>query len=84
MSRRPYQGVEDARNQFPSLIDAAANGKATVITRRGRPVAALVPLEDYVPLRKQQSLLPLQGSGADLWGAGSGTTLRKLRDEWNR
>lgn len=84
MSRRNYQGVEDTRSQLPSLIDAAERGSATVITRRGKPVAALVPLEDYAPLRRQQSLLSLQGSGAGLWGSNSRATLRQLRDEWNR
>jgi hypothetical protein len=33
---------------------------------------------------RQQSLLPLAGSGRGLWKANSTKTMRKLRDEWNR
>ena len=50
----------------------------------GRPVAALVPLDDYVATGRQQSVLPLAGSGRGLWGRDSTRTLRKLRDEWTR
>lgn len=84
MSKRSYEGVVDARRRLPSLIDAAERGGATVITRRGRPVAALVPLDDYAPQRRQQPLLPLRGSGAGLWGSSSRSTLTRLRNEWDR
>ena len=78
------KGAEEARNQLPELLDAAAKGQSTVITRHGRPVAALVPIETYSSGGRQDSLLPLQGSGRGLWGKDSTRRLRKLRDEWSR
>lgn len=45
MSRK---GAEEARAELPSLLDAAERGETTLITRRGRAVAALVP-SDRLP-----------------------------------
>lgn len=83
MAKPREKGAEEARNQLPQLLEDAAGGRATVITRRGRPVAALVPLKAY-QASKQRSLLDLEGSGRGLWGRNSSETLTKLRDEWNR
>lgn len=84
MTKVTYKGAEEARNQLPDLLDAAENGGSTVISRRGRPVAALIPVEEYVAARPQQSLLKLKGSGRGLWGSDSSATIRDLRDEWSR
>ena len=78
------KGAEEARNQLPELLDAAEKGRSTIITRHGRPVAALVPIGAYNAAAAQESLLPLAGSGPGLWGKSSTRTLRKLRDEWDR
>jgi len=78
------RGAEDARNQLPELLEAAEKGQSTVITRHGRAVAALVPIEAYRSAAQQQPLLPLAGTGRGLWGKNSARTLRRLRDEWNR
>jgi prevent-host-death family protein len=72
-------GAEEARNQLPDLLEAAERGQSTIITRHGRPVAALVPIETFNATVRQQSLLPLKGSGRGLWGSDSSATLRKLR-----
>jgi len=84
MADKTYRGVEEARNQLPSLLEQASLGTATVITRHGRPIAALIPIESYGALGRQQSLLPLAASGKGLWGRHSRATVRKLRDEWSR
>ena len=78
------KGAEEARTQLPNLLDAAEPGETTIITRHGRPVAALVPIEACDAAVRQESLLPLAGSGRGLWGRNSTHTLRKLRDEWSR
>jgi prevent-host-death family protein len=83
MTKLVHKGSEEARNELPSLLEEAEDGRATIITRRGRPVAALVPLGQYRSNR-QQSLLTLEGSGRGLWGKTSATAIKKLRDEWNR
>jgi prevent-host-death family protein len=84
MSKVVHKGSEEARNELPTLIEAAESGRTTVITRRGRPVAALVPLAELRAGHRQQSLLTLEGSGRGLWGKNSRRALVKLRDEWNR
>jgi len=84
MSANRNKGVEEARNQLPSLLAAAEKGRSTIITKRGKPVAALIPIEAYGAAANQQSLASLEGSGRGLWGKDSARTLRKLRDEWSR
>ena len=76
-------GAEKAREQLPAILDAAAAGRTTIITRRGRAIAAVVPAEQ-ARLRQTGSLLALAGTGRGLWGAHTGKALAALRDEWNR
>ena len=83
------KGAEEARNTLPALLDLAERGGATVISRHGRPVAAIVPIALYEAIQraqdpKQRSLLSLSGSGAGLWGDDSTRTIREMRDEWTR
>jgi prevent-host-death family protein len=78
------KGAEEARKQLPELLDAAEKGEATVITRHGKPVAALVPIEAYQATKRQLSLVPLRGTGRGLWGKDSTRTIRELKDEWER
>jgi prevent-host-death family protein len=84
MATRKHRGVEEARSHLPQLLEQAAAGNATVITRHGRPIAAIMPLDTYGGAGRQQSILPLAGSGRGLWGPRSTATLRKLRREWTR
>lgn len=80
----PQVGSEEARNELPLLLQQAERGRATVITRRGRAVAALVPMESMATHTRQQPLAELIGSGRGLWGRDSRAGLRRLRDEWSR
>ena len=84
MNEAQRKGAEEARNQLPELLKAAEKGQSTIITKHGRPVAALVPIEMYASAPRQHSLLALRGSGRGLWGKDSTRTLRKLRAEWDR
>jgi prevent-host-death family protein len=84
MTKAKRKGAEEARSQLPALLEAAEKGRSTIITRHGRPVAALVPVTDYVATDSQQPLLPLEGSGRGMWGRDSARTVRNMRDEWNR
>ncbi len=45
MDDLPRKGAEEARSQLPSLLEGAEAGRATLITRRGRPVAVVAPVE---------------------------------------
>jgi prevent-host-death family protein len=78
------RGAEEARNAFSVLLDEAEQGRSTIITRHGRPVAVLVPFGAYHRLAPQEPLTPLAGSGRRLWGKDSTRTVRDLRDEWSR
>jgi prevent-host-death family protein len=84
MTEATRKGSEEARNQLPNLLEAAENGHSTIITKHGRPVAAIVPLDAYSAGRAQEPLMSVQDSGRGLWGEDSRKTLRDLRDEWNR
>lgn len=82
-SRVNTKGVEEARRAFPAILDAAAQGGTTIITRRGIAVAAVVPAGAAAKSRPI-SLLSLAGSGKGLWGPDSAKAVARLRDEWTR
>jgi prevent-host-death family protein len=66
---KPVQlGVFDARNRFSELVEAAERGEVTVITRRGLPVAKMVPAVDgeSALARRRQALAELQTMNAAL------------------
>ena len=70
--------VAEAKTQLSSLLDAVEAGQAVVITRRGKPVAELVPrcsVRDLLPqLAALREGLPEQhASGVE--------TMRALRDD---
>ncbi len=73
--------VAQAREQFPSLLEAAESGTETVIARRGRPVAVLGPLSLRKP-RRHVGLDSLIGSGASLWGHDARRWVDSQRGEW--
>ena len=77
------KGVEEARRAFPALLDAAAQGGTTIITRRGVAVAAIVPAGAANKVRPI-SLMSLAGTGKGLWGRASAKTVARMRDEWTR
>ena len=76
------KGIQEARAQLPALLADAERGQVTIITKRSRPIAALVPVEQ-APRPRQRSLLTLAGTGVGLWGKKSPETLARLRDEWS-
>ncbi|MGH8676461.1 MAG: type II toxin-antitoxin system Phd/YefM family antitoxin [Burkholderiales bacterium] len=82
--RTNRKGVQDARKELPALLAEAEKGRSTVITRHGRSIAAIVPVERALSAPRQKSLLGLAGSGKGLWGKDSQKTLRSLRNEWSR
>ena len=84
MNKAVHRGAEEARNQLPDLLEAAENGHSTIITKHGRPVAAIVPLDAYHVGGRQETLVPMEGSGRGLWGEDSRRSLSDLRDEWSR
>lgn len=78
------QGIEVTRRRLPELVEAAYRGRTTIITRHGRPCAALVPIA-LAQTRPGPSaaLLRLKGCAPGLWGKEPGRTVAKLRNEWS-
>jgi prevent-host-death family protein len=70
--------VAETKTQISSLLDAVEVGEAVVITRRGKPIAELVPrctVRDLLPQLEtlRASLLKQPSSGVE--------TIRALRDD---
>jgi len=82
MSKHRYTGVEETRQQLPSLLDDAHAGKPVVITKHGKPYAAIVPLDSLPAGGPRPSMRALRGSGAGLWGDDPAAWVDRSRDEW--
>lgn len=83
-TRSTHKSVQEARARLPELLDAAERGEATIIARRGKPVAAIVPLDVLRERVKQPSLLSLYGSGRGLWGDDPAKSIAAARAEADR
>lgn len=46
--------IAEARNKLPALVHSVEEGPAVRLTRRGKPVAVLVSLEEYERLRPRR------------------------------
>ena len=75
-------GLEVARAQLPRLVGQAEAGQSCVITRHGRPCAAIVPLQSLQSSHRRGGLLMLRGTGGGLWPASAAVEVKQLRDEW--
>jgi prevent-host-death family protein len=53
MSKR--YSIAEARSNLPSLVDDAEAGMDVELTRRGKPVAAIVSLKELLRLRRNQT-----------------------------
>ena len=86
MSATAHYGLEQAPIQLPNLVANAHAGKRSIITKHGKPYAAIVPLQDIQKSSTDADLasgvLPLFGTGRGLWGDNVGQTASDLRDEW--
>ncbi len=81
MPRIPKEGSEEARKRLPMILERAHRGKPTLITRRGEPYAAVVP----VTALKQQAGIRIQesrGSGKAFWSKNVTGWVNRIRDEW--
>lgn len=43
----PNWNLQDAKNKFSALVDAAQHGRPQTVLRRGKPVAVVLSYEDY-------------------------------------
>ena len=54
MSRQQYS-IADARKNLPGLVDEAEAGAEVQLTRRGRPVAVVVSIDQYERLKASRT-----------------------------
>lgn len=47
--------IADARRNLPTVVDEVASGSEVQLTRRGRPVAVVVSIEEYERLKAQRT-----------------------------
>ncbi len=76
-------GVFEAKNRLTALLDEVEEGREVLITRRGKPVARLVPAEtgfDRIKARRAANGLRAASEGLTL----GGLSLRGLIDEGRR
>jgi prevent-host-death family protein len=88
MSTEYRYGLEQARARLPHIVADVASGSYTVITRHGKPCAAVVSMADLDRLQAVRpggpSVVALRGSGRGLWGPDVGRGLAAVRSEWDR
>ena len=75
-------GIEQGRNTLPQLALRAFGGEPSVLTKHGKPYAAIVPLEMVMRAQmSKSSFLALRGTGKGLWGDAPGQMIADMRDE---
>jgi prevent-host-death family protein len=75
-------GTCEARTHFTELLDRVGKGETFVITRRGKPVAMLVPVVEWqVEVRQVIARMKCLRRGNTL---GKGETLREMIDAGRR
>ena len=84
MSKAATMGAEEARKLFPSLVESASRGKTTIITKHGKPLAALVPVaQARARVRAGERFIDLCGTGKGLYGKDVAKYIDGLRAEWD-
>ena len=86
MSDKKTYGLEQARAQLPLIAAEAQAGYSSELTRHGKPVAMVVPVQDWQAEQGKQlalgGILVLRGTGAGLWPRGAASAVAQLRNEW--
>ncbi len=77
-------GVFDAKNKLSELLDKVERGERVVITRRGKPVAELVPSSDLTRVRAAEASSRIRERATKSGGRFDWAEWKKYRDEGRR
>jgi prevent-host-death family protein len=75
-------GIEQARIQLPAIFAKAHAGNTSIITKHGKPYAAIVPVSELKNAKRSTGILALRGTGQGLWGRRPASAIDALRGEW--
>lgn len=75
-------GLEVGRNTLPELASRAHGGEPSLLTRHGKPYAAIVSPDVLNKAKPRVRFLALRGTGKGLWGPSPATAVAVMRDEW--
>ena len=50
----PEWSLQDAKNRFSAVVDAALAGEPQKVTRRGKPAVVVLAVEEYERLRNRE------------------------------
>lgn len=50
----PRWSLQDAKNSFSAVVEAARRGRPQTVTKRGRPAVVVLSVEEYERLRLRQ------------------------------
>jgi len=76
-------GLEQGRNTLPELASRAHAGQPSLLTRHGKPYAAIVSPDMLAKARPRSRFMALRGSGKGLWGASPSKGIADMRSEWD-
>lgn len=82
MAPKRTKGVQQARQELPALVEAAHRGIRTIITKHGKPYAAIVPVDEGMEKSRGVTVAQLRGSGKKIWKQDAAKEVSRLRDEW--
>ena len=76
-------GAFEAKTHLSELLDLAAMGERFTITKRGKPVAMLVPVEEESGMTVEEALAVMEGIRSRV-SLGDDLTVKDLIDEGRR
>lgn len=51
----PRWSLQDAKNSFSAVVDAAAAGRPQMVTKRGKPTVIVLSVQEYEQLHQRHS-----------------------------
>ena len=82
MASKRTKGVQEARQELPALVEAAHRGSGTIITKHGKPYAAIVPVNEAMSKSRGVTVAQLRGTGKKIWKRDAADEVSRMRDEW--